>query len=102
MKDLALSALDTASRGGATYADVRAVEIRERAITTKNGKAGHVASAESMGVGVRVLAHGCWGFAATDDLTSQGLDTAAALALEIARAGTAARKHEISLAPEEK
>ena len=31
---------------------------------------GHVSSAESQGIGIRVLANGCWGFAATDDLTS--------------------------------
>ena len=54
-----------------------------------------------MGVGIRVLAGGCWGFAATDDLTPAGIEAAAALALEIARAGAAARKHEVALAPED-
>jgi TldD protein len=49
-----------------------------------------------------VLAHGCWGFAATDDLSKSGIESAAALALEIARAGTAARKREVTLAPEQK
>ncbi len=102
MKDLALRALDAVARRGVTYADVRGVEIREREITTKNGKAGHVSSAESMGIGIRVLAFGCWGFAATDDLTAGGIEGAAALAMEIARAGTAARKREVTLAPEEK
>ena len=102
MKDLALRALDAVARRGVTYADVRAVETREREVTTKNGKAGHVSSSESLGIGIRVLAHGCWGFAATDDLTRDGIEAAAALALEIARAGTAARKHDVALAPEEK
>ena len=88
------------ARRGVTYADVRAVDSREREISTKNGKTGHVASAESQGIGIRVLANGCWGFAATDDLTASGIESAAALALEIARAGTAARTHEIALAPE--
>jgi TldD protein len=100
MKDLALRALDAVARRGVTYADVRAVDAREREISTKNGKTGHVSSAESQGIGIRVLAHGCWGFAATDDLTPAGIESAAALALEIARAGTAARTHEIALAPE--
>ena len=102
LKDIALRALDTASRGGAAYADVRAIELRERGISTKNGKAGNVAASESMGVGVRVLANGCWGFASTDDLSNEGVDAAAALALEIARASTAARKEGVTLAPEEK
>jgi TldD protein len=102
MKDLALQALDAAARAGVTYADVRAIETRERDVTTKNGKAGHVSSSESRGIGIRVLAHGCWGFAATDDLSKEGIESAAALALEIARAGTAAKKTDVALAPEKK
>jgi TldD protein len=102
MKDLAQKALDAVARRGVTYADARALEIREREVTTKNGKAGHVSSSESMGIGIRVLAYGCWGFAATDDLTPGGIESAAALALEIARAGTTARKQEVTLAAEQK
>src|ERR1039457_7567046 len=102
MKDLALRALDALARRTFTYAAARAIEIREQEITTKNGKAGHVSSTESVGIGIRVLAFGCWGFAATDELTTDGVEAAAHLALEIARAGTAARKREVSLAPEEK
>jgi TldD protein len=100
MKDLALRALDAVVRRGVSYADVRAIETREREITTKNGKAGHVGSSESFGIGMRVLAFGCWGFAATDDLTKSGIESAAELAIGIARAGTSARKSDVLLAPE--
>ena len=102
MKDLALAALDAVARRGVTYADVRAIESREEDLSTKNGKASQVSSSESAGVGIRVLAFGCWGFAATDDLSSQGVEAAAALALEIARSGTAAKKQGVTLAPEER
>src|SRR5260370_41708879 len=102
MKDLALLALDAVARRGVTYADVRAIATREREIATKNGKMGAVGSAESAGVGIRVRAPGCWGFAATDDLNGDGVERAAALALEIARAGTAAKKRDVVLAPEER
>ena len=102
MKDLALNALGATVRRGVSYADVRAQEIAEREITTKNGKAGHVSAAESAGLGIRVLASGCWGFAATDDLTREGIEMAAELACQIARASAAARKHEVLLAPEDK
>jgi hypothetical protein len=49
----------------------------------------------------------CWRTAvgasrATDRLTADGIESAAALALGIARAGTLARTHEVTLAPEEK
>ena len=102
MKQLALEALDAALPSGVTYADTRVVEIRDREVSTKNGKAGHVSSSLSMGLAIRVLAGGCWGFAATDDLSHDGIHSAASLALEIARAGTLAKEHDITLAPEEK
>src|SRR5437899_5168257 len=101
MKTLALRALDAAAGQAVDYADVRAVESRDREVATKNGKVGHASSGESQGIGVRVLVHGCWGFAATDDLTRDGIDAAAALAVEIARSGQAARDHVV-LSPEEK
>ena len=100
MKDLALRALDAASRSGVTYADVRAIETRDRDVTTRNGKAGNVSSSESQGIGIRALASGCWGFAATSDLTKDGIRRAASLAIEIARSGVAAKKADVSLAPE--
>ncbi|HZT28431.1 MAG TPA: TldD/PmbA family protein [Bryobacteraceae bacterium] len=102
MKDLALEALGAATAPGVSYADVRVQELRERSVATKNGKVGHVSSSVSLGIGIRVLAHGCWGFAATDDLSREGLARAAAQALEIARAGTLAHERDVVLAPEEK
>jgi len=100
MKTTALRALDLLSRRGVEYADVRAIESRDREITTKNGKAGHVSSSDSAGAGMRVLVGGCWGFAATDDLSAQGLERCATLALEIARSSGMAKKQNVALAPE--
>jgi TldD protein len=102
MKSLAQNALDAATRRGISYADVRVVEDRERHVSTKNGKAGDVSISSSLGLGIRVLDRGCWGFAATDDLTPDGLDAAAQLAVEIARASSIAKKHDIELAPEDR
>jgi TldD protein len=102
MKSLAQNALDAATRRGISYADVRVVEDRDRHVSTKNGKAGDVSISSSLGLGIRVLDRGCWGFAATDDLTPDGLEAAAALAVEIARASSIAKKHDIELAPEDR
>jgi TldD protein len=102
MKKLAQNALDAAVRRGVSYSDVRVIEEQDRHVSTKNGKAGDVSSSTSMGLGVRVLDQGCWGFAATDDLTARGLETAAALAVEIARTSGMARKHDVTLAPVER
>jgi TldD protein len=99
MKTLAQNALDAAVRRGVSYADVRVIEDQDRRVGTKNGKAGDVSSSTSLGLGVRVLDQGCWGFAATDDLTPEGLEAAAALAVEIARASAIAKKHDVTLAP---
>lgn len=101
MRDLAEKALDAVTRRGVTYADVRAEQSRDRQISTRNGRPGQIASWESLGIGIRVIADGCWGFAATDDLSTRGIGRAADLAVEIARSGALAKKADVHLAPED-
>ena len=100
MKQIAEWALDTAQQRGAEYADARIVDDRQRSLATKNGKVGHANSAESLGVGIRVLVDGSWGFAASDDLSRAAVDRTAAQALEIARASGQVKEHPVRLAPE--
>ena len=102
MKQIALNALDAAVRRGISYADVRLIDNEERNVATKNGKIAQISNTVSLGVGIRVLDGGCWGFAATDDLTSAGVESGAGLAVEIARASAVARKRDVVLAPERK
>jgi TldD protein len=102
MKDFAKNALDTASARGATYADVRVVEIRQRYLSTKNAQPSQVRESQSLGLGIRVIADGSWGFAATDDLSRASVDRTAALAVDIARASALCKKNEVTLAPEGK
>ena len=102
MDEFAFRALDSVTQAGASYADVRLVETRERHVATKNGKIGNASSAGSLGLGIRVLVEGSWGFAATDELDSEGIGRAAKLAVEIARASAAARNRPIELVPEER
>ena len=102
MKEFAQQALSTALARGASYADVRVCDIRQRYLSTKNGQAAQVRDSESFGLGVRVIAGGSWGFAATDDLNRESVDRAAALAVEIARASAQVRSHDVDLAPEGK
>src|SRR5688500_3783463 len=83
------------------YADVRVIEARERDVTTKNGKMGTAMSDESLGLGVRVLIDGCWGFASTDDLSPDSLAAVSKHAAEIALASTRAKKTAVELAPEQ-
>lgn len=100
MKDIAVWALDVADHLGASYADVRLADDRHRALSTKNGKVGSASVAESFGFGVRVIAGGAWGFAASDDLSRAAVEAAAARAVEIATASSRVKQRDIQLAPE--
>ncbi len=101
MLEWGLLALDTAKLRGATYADARVMDIRQRDLSTKNGKVGTLAESESLGIGIRVIANGAWGFASTDRLTREGVQACAAQAVSIARASALAKRHDVVMAPEE-
>jgi TldD protein len=101
MRDWANWALETAKRRGATYADARVMDIRHRDISTKNGEVGTLAESESLGIGIRVIADGAWGFAGTDWLTRDGVQACAARAIAIARASALAKRKNVALAPEQ-
>ncbi len=101
MQDWANWALETATARGASYADVRVMDLRQRDLSTKNGQVGTLAEAESLGIGVRVIADGAWGFASTDRLTREGVRACAAQAAAIARASALAKRHDVVLAPEQ-
>src|SRR5260370_10590860 len=100
MKAAVRRALDAASGRGVTYADARVVSIRNRSLTTKNGRVGHASESESLGVGVRVIAGGAWGFAASADLDRAAVEAAAARAVEIAKASARVKREAVRLAPE--
>jgi TldD protein len=93
-------ALNIANQRGASYADARLVDSRNRALATKNGKLGQASDAESLGIGIRVIADGAWGFAATDDLSRSTVEETAARAIAIARASAKLKQEDIRLAPE--
>src|SRR5262244_1330131 len=101
MWDLAAHSLDIAKLRGATYADARVMHLRQRDLTTKNGEVGTLAQSESIGIGVRVLANGAWGFASTDRLTKEGVAACAAEAVKIAKASALAKRGDVVMAPEE-
>src|SRR5258707_11461667 len=100
MKTAARLALDAASVRGVTYADARVVSIRNRSVTTKIGRFGHASESESLGIGVRVIAGGGWGFAASADLSRAAVEGAAARAIEIARASGRFKLEVVQMAAE--
>ena len=100
MKEIGAWALNVCGARGVQFADLRIVEERQRGLSTKNGKIGSVADAYSLGIGIRVLAGGAWGFAATEDLTREAVEITAQQAVEIARASAQVKEKDVVLAPE--
>ncbi len=96
---LAQRALDTAAAGGAAYADVRFEDARSERIEVRNGALATLSDATSTGYGIRAFFDGAWGFAASSDLSGAGLDTTAALAVAIAKAGAAVAARRFGEAP---
>jgi TldD protein len=86
MKELCLHGLNAAKKRGVTYADVRIVSFRHQNISTEDLRVSGVHESESTGVGIRVIANGAWGFAATSRLTKADIAKAAADAVAVAKA----------------
>ena len=100
MKHVANWALNAAAMRGAKFADVRVIAQRGRALATKNGKVGSASDTESVGMNVRVIADGAWGFAASSELGRGAVEATAVRAVEIARASALVKRSEVRLAPE--
>ena len=67
---LADTALETAKRLGASYADIRINRYRLEAVSTRERQVQNLSSGQNIGFGVRVLVNGTWGFAASPVLTA--------------------------------
>src|ERR1700751_2151224 len=100
MKHVANWALNAAAARGASFADVRVVAQRNRALTTKNGKVGSASDAESVGMSVRAIADGAWGFAASEGFGRGAVEATAARPVEIARASARVKQEDVRLALE--
>ncbi|MEO8227429.1 MAG: TldD/PmbA family protein [Gemmatimonadota bacterium] len=98
-KDLADAALGAARAAGATYADVRIGRYLNQFINARDTKVQNTTSTESFGAGVRVIANGTWGFAATNEVTTDGLARAAREAVAIAKANAVLQTEPVQLAP---
>lgn len=96
--DLAAEALSAAKDAGASYADVRVGRYRRQSVNTRERRITGVADSESYGIGVRALVGGSWGFAATSNMTKDGVVKAAREAARIAKAAKAVQRRPVELA----
>lgn len=99
-KQLADIALNAARSKGATYTDVRIGRYLNQFVVTREDKVENVVDTESFGMGIRVIANGCWGFAATDKLDNDSIARAAELAVAIAKENARIQSDPVQLAPQ--
>jgi TldD protein len=99
-KRMADVALNAAKSAGATYADIRIQRTLNQNVTTREDKVQNVSNTETSGVGIRVIANGCWGFAASSDITNESIAAAAKLAVQIAKVNSKILKQPVQLAPQ--
>ncbi len=98
-KRLADAGLGAASAAGSSYCDVRVGRYLRQFVITREANVQNIVNTESTGVGVRVIADGAWGFAATNDMTPEAVAGAARLATAIARANARNQTQPVQLAP---
>lgn len=98
-KTLADAALEAARAAGATYCDVRIGRYLNQFVITREDKVQNIVNTESIGTGVRVIANGTWGFAATSELSPSGVRKAAQQAVAVAKANSRVQDKPVQLAP---
>jgi TldD protein len=98
-KKLADVALNAARAKGATYADIRIGRYLNQFVVTREDKVQNIVDTESYGAGVRVLAGGSWGFAATSDMSPDAIAKAAETAVAIGKANAKVQTEPVQLAP---
>ncbi|TMK84716.1 MAG: TldD/PmbA family protein [Actinobacteria bacterium] len=86
MQEIVQQAVTEATVAGADYADARMVTEESESLTVKNQEMEGIDRSRSVGVGIRVLVNGYWGFAATARANDQEVARTARLAVAIARA----------------
>jgi TldD protein len=99
-KKMADIALNAATKSGATYCDVRIGRYLRQFVITRENKVQNVVNTESTGVGIRVIANGTWGFAATSDMSDDAIAKAAQQATQIAKANSKYQSAPVELAPQ--
>ncbi len=100
LRELAAAALQRAAELGAGHADFRAELIRGQRIRLSDTALETSAESADIGLAVRVVVDGTWGFASAVDLSTDAAVRAATEAVELARVAAAINTEPIELAGE--
>ena len=96
---LAAAALQAARDAGATYADIRIADYRTQALRAREARIISISDDASSGFGVRVIAGGTWGFAASSLLDEAEVVAVARRAVALALANAVLQREPVQLAP---
>jgi TldD protein len=94
------AALTRAIDLGCEHADIRVERIRAQTITLRDARLEAFADAEDLGLSVRVIHEGTWGFAAGVVLTAAEAVRLAEEAVTVAQVSAAVNSDRVELAPE--
>ena len=98
-KKLADAAMNAATKAGASYCDVRVGRYVNQFITTRDTRVENIVNSESIGVGIRVIAGGAYGFASTNQMSEDAVAATAKQAVAIAKANAKLQSEPLVLAP---
>lgn len=101
MKDKLLQTTTYLKNKGVEYADCRFVKTRTESLTVAHTGIEGMSRNLDVGVGIRVLADGAWGFASIADLSEASLKRTANQALSIAHASAITTKKRVRLAEQD-
>jgi TldD protein len=100
LQQLADAALGRAAELGAEHADFRAERIRGQQVGLSDARLETLFDSDDLGLAVRVVVDGTWGFASAVDMTTEAAVRAATEAVDVARVAAAISTERIELAGE--
>ena len=100
LHEAAAAGLQAAREAGAVHADVRIERLRGQDLSLRNARLERLNDDVSVGIAVRVVHDGTWGFAAGPDVTVDSAVRLARQAVDVARTARPLNAEPVELAPE--
>ncbi|MCX7948040.1 MAG: TldD/PmbA family protein [candidate division WOR-3 bacterium] len=101
MKEIVKTAIDMIKRENVDYGDIRLINEEEEIIEYKNGEIENISHNLEIGIGIRVMYRGFWGFSSTSSLEIDSVYKTIKEAIEIAKASYSIGKGGLKLTEEE-
>jgi TldD protein len=98
LKDKLLDTIEYLKSKGVDYADIRFVRTESEKIQVKNDSVESIARVVDQGIGIRVVADGAWGFAASSSVRASSFRKTANKAIQVAKASALTKKSNVRLA----